>query len=74
MKGAANALPAKPKTAKNKPKQHPKSKDKKFNPLEYLTSLIELCHDNRYDTVRKHPPSSHRMERSSAMAFTTPIT
>lgn len=41
MKRAANVPLAKPKTTKNKAKQHSKSKDKKFSPLEYLNSLIE---------------------------------
>lgn len=41
MKRAVNVPQPKPKTTKNKAKQHSKSKDKKFNPLEYLNSLIE---------------------------------
>lgn len=67
-------IPKSKHTPKNKPKTHSKSKDKKFNPLEYLNSLIDEIHDHRYDTVRKRPPSSHRLERSSALAYTTPIT
>jgi hypothetical protein len=75
MKRAVNTPNPKPKnTHKNKTKLHSKSKDKKFNPLEYLNSLIDEIHDHRFDTVRKRPPSTHRLERSSALAYTTPIT
>lgn len=75
MKRALNTPHPKPKNIhKNKCKVHSKSKDKKFNPLEYLNSLIDEIHDHRFDTVRKRPPSSHRLERSSALAYTTPIT
>lgn len=75
MKRTLNTPNPKPRTThKNKSKLHSKSKDKKFNPLEYLNSLIDELHDHRYDTVRKKAPSIHRLERSSALAYTTPIT
>lgn len=75
MKRGVTPTNLKPRTSnKNKTKLHSKSRDKKFNPLEYLNSLIDEIHDHRYDTVRKRPPSTHRLERSSALAYTTPIT
>lgn len=41
MKRAVNVPQPKLKSTKNKNKQHTKSKDKKFSPLEYINSLIE---------------------------------
>jgi len=46
---------------KNKNKVHSKACGKKFNPLEYLNSHIDEIHEHRFDTVRKRPPSSHRL-------------
>lgn len=71
---APAAYPKAKPTHKSKSKAHSKSRDKKFNPHEYINSLIEEFHDHPFHTVRKRPPSTHRLERSSALAYTTPIT
>lgn len=75
MKRGVNILTPKQKNNnKNKHKVKSSTKEKKFNPLEYLNSLIEDIHDNRFDTVRKRVNSTSRQERSSALAYATPIT
>jgi hypothetical protein len=49
-----------------------KVRDKKFNPLEYLNSLIDEIHDNKCETIRKKSGCNKR-DLNSALAF-TPIT
>lgn len=67
---ASAAKPVLPRKGKLKPK--PRAKDKRFSPLDYLNSLIEVAHDHRQETVRKRGHSVTKRELSSALAHTTP--
>lgn len=57
---------------KGKLKGKQKPKDKRFNPLDYLNSLIEVAHDHRQETVRKRGHSVTKRELNSAQGHTTP--
>ncbi len=55
--------------SKSKSKSRSKDKNKKFNPFQYLNSLIEL-HEHSYDTGKKK--INNKRDLSSALTLATP--
>ena len=45
---------------KQKSKSKSKGKDRKFDPLEYLNSLIDELHDHQHQTIRKKSASFNK--------------
>ena len=60
--------------SKHRVKKQPKNRDKKFNPLEYLNSLLVEIQESTPHTARKRSGHTTRRELNSAMAYTTPQT
>ena len=60
--------------SRSKSKNKSKSKDKKnkFNPLEYLHSIIEEMHENSYETTKKRSINTKR-DLSNALTLATPL-